>query len=70
MFGSRARGDYKRYSDLDLAIRLAQPAPNKTWLEVQEQFSESRIPIKIDIVDLDKIETDFRQSIDAELKRF
>lgn len=70
VFGSRARGDFKRYSDLDLAIQLSNPAKAKTWQEVQEQFSESRIPIKIDLVELDKIDPDFRQSIDPELKQF
>lgn len=70
VFGSRSRGDYKRYSDLDLAIKLAQASSLKNWLEVQEQFSESRIPIKIDLVNLDQIDRNFRQSIEAELKKF
>ena len=69
-FGSRARGDYKKYSDLDLAIQSTKTIKQKTWLELQEQFSESPIPFKIDLIEMSKIEPFFKKAIEAELKSF
>lgn len=62
LFGSRARGDYKRASDIDLAvcggdiIRFA--------LDVEEETST---PLKYDVVDLDgNIQEDLRKAIRTE----
>jgi predicted nucleotidyltransferase len=66
VFGSRARGDYKKYSDLDLAILSKEPIQSETLLQIQEHFSESSIPFKIDLVDLNKIDPDFKLAIEKE----
>jgi type I restriction enzyme S subunit len=70
VFGSRARGDHKQYSDLDLALESSQPISRKTWAEVQEQFTNSSIPIKIDMIELSQIDPAFRKGIQEELKEF
>jgi len=70
IFGSRARGDYKKYSDLDLAIDSRKPISKKTWMEVQEQFAESSLPFKVDLVELSKIEPDFKKSVHDDLQEF
>jgi len=70
VFGSRARGDHKKYSDLDLAIESAETIQKKTWSELQEQFSESSIPFKIDLVEMSKIEPDFKKAIQGDLQLF
>jgi type I restriction enzyme S subunit len=69
-FGSRARGDHKKYSDLDLAIQTTETIQKKTWLALQEQFSESSIPFKIDLIEMNKIDPDFRKIIQHELQLF
>jgi predicted nucleotidyltransferase len=64
-FGSRATGMHvKRFSDLDLAVpgRLA-------WEErtaVREAFDESLLSFKVDLVELDLVDTDFRQRIEKD----
>ena len=48
VFGSRARGDYKPFSDLDLMVESTQ----RTALigTLQEKLQESRFPFKVDLV--------------------
>jgi predicted nucleotidyltransferase len=64
-FGSRATGKrVKRFSDLDLAL------PGRlTWEErtaVSEVFDESLLSFKVDVVELDLVDTDFRQRIEKD----
>jgi len=50
VFGSRARGDFKPYSDLDILIEGESLLP-KGWLEsAREILEESNLPIKVDLV--------------------
>ena len=70
VFGSRARGDHKKYSDLDLAIESEKQIASKTLMELQEQFAASSLPFKVDLVELQKIEPDFRKNIQGDLRGF
>lgn len=64
LFGSCARGDYGRASDLDLAVRGGNIA--RFALDVDEMTST---PLKYDIINLDGIVSDeLRQSIQTEGK--
>lgn len=49
-FGSRAKLTAKPYSDLDLAIITDTPLPLTTSAALAEDFSESDLPWKVDIV--------------------
>jgi type I restriction enzyme S subunit len=51
IFGSRARHAAKPYSDLDLAIIGETPLPLSLLAALTEDFSESALPFKVDIVD-------------------
>ena len=48
LFGSRARGDYKKTSDVDLAINFSQPIQS----QLAAAFDESSFPYAVDIIDL------------------
>jgi predicted nucleotidyltransferase len=50
-FGSRATGKAKRYSDLDLAIMSDTGLPLAVRAELEEAFSESDLPWRVDVVD-------------------
>jgi type I restriction enzyme S subunit len=50
-FGSRAVGKAKRYSDLDLAIIRDTALPLAVRAELEEAFSESDLPWRVDVVD-------------------
>lgn len=64
LFGSRARGDYKRVSDIDLAVKGGDLA--RFALDVQEETSTL---LKFDVVNLDgSIQEELRDSIEKEGK--
>ena len=53
LFGSRARGDAKPYSDIDIAID-GNSTLSKRLSQVRFAIEESLIPYKVDLVDLSK----------------
>lgn len=50
-FGSRTRGTAKPYSDLDLAIITSQPLDMGVLAALSDDFSDSELPFKVDMVD-------------------
>lgn len=50
-FGSRVTGKTKPFSDLDLSIMGDQPLPLETRARLEEAFSESDLPWKVDVLD-------------------
>ena len=65
-FGSRVQGKAKPYSDLDLAIFGEQPLALSIRAALAEEFSESDLPFKVDIVDWATASERFRQIIRRE----
>lgn len=65
-FGSRARRDEKPYSDLDLAIIVEQPLGLALVTALAEDFSESDLPYKVDIVDWATTSARFRAMIEKD----
>lgn len=65
IFGSRVRGDYREYSDIDIAIK-----GELTKLEIamiREHLEESKIPYVTDVVEYEKIvDKAFKDEIDRE----
>jgi predicted nucleotidyltransferase len=66
LFGSRARGDARRVSDIDLALIASQPIPSADMALLREAFDESRIPFRIDLVDYASAPYSLRSAIDRE----
>lgn len=64
-YGSRVNGTAHEGSDLDLVVRnpvdLSQPQPDMSAL--REAFSESNLPILVDLLDWARIPESFRQEI-------
>ena len=61
IFGSRAKGKAKMYSDIDIAIDCAgQKINDKTKIKIETAFEDSTIPYKIDVLDLNNITEDFK----------
>ncbi|UYK83879.1 restriction endonuclease subunit S [Xanthomonas sacchari] len=65
-FGSRAKWTAKEYSDLDLAIITDSPLPLATSAALAEDFSESDLPWKVDIVDWAETSETFRKIIERD----
>lgn len=63
VFGSRAKGNYKQYSDIDIAIQADYEIPIDVLDKVRSIFNNSTLPIEVDIVDLNSIEDNFKNII-------
>lgn len=65
IFGSRARGDYREFSDIDIAIK-----GNLSKLElalIRDHLEESKIAYVTDVVEYNKIvDKKFKEEIDRE----
>lgn len=51
VFGSRINGKVKSYSDLDLVIMCHEEISMGILSDIKNAFSESDLPIKVDIVE-------------------
>jgi uncharacterized protein len=63
VFGSRVKGTIKPYSDLDLCIMDETPLSLEQLGYLKEAFSESDLPIRVDIVEWAKITPEFKDVI-------
>ena len=66
LFGSWARGEATRLSDIDVAIDPPTPLPRGTLACLREQLEESSVPYHVDIVDLSRTDPEFRRRVLAE----
>lgn len=62
-FGSRATGKAKVFSDLDIAIITAHPLPLDVSVSLRDDFAESDLPFKVDVVDWATTNAPFRTII-------
>ena len=62
-FGSRAAWTAKDYSDLDLAIIGTGPLNRRTLGRLKEAFEESRLPMRVDVLDWHTVPESFRNAI-------
>lgn len=62
IFGSRARGNAKEYSDIDIAIKSAE-LNNKTKSQLEFLFEDSTLPYEVDIINLGNISEQFKKVI-------
>lgn len=65
-YGSRVTGQAYDASDLDLVVRdPVDPAhPQKNLVDLREAFSESDLPILVDVFDWARLPEDFRREIE------
>ncbi len=63
-FGSRVNGTAKPHSDLDLVVVDKNPLPRDLYYQLQDAFEESTLPIRVDLLDWQRITPEFRQHIE------
>lgn len=66
LFGSRAKGRARKYSDIDLAVDSPE-LTDKIKSDLEIYFTDSTIPYEIDIVDLNNISEKFKNIISDDL---
>jgi predicted nucleotidyltransferase len=63
IFGSRARGDHKKFSDLDLLYESAKPLSLGKIGVIQSNIEESNLPIKVDLVNLEELANSYKENV-------
>ncbi len=64
VFGSRVKGTARKFSDLDLVIDINhRPLPLILLTQLLDDFEESDLPYKVDVVDWNTISDDFKTEI-------
>jgi predicted nucleotidyltransferase len=66
VFGSRATGRARLYSDLDLAIDVGRRLMIDERARLTEAFSDSNLPYRVDVVDCQDLDDRWRAVIEAE----
>jgi predicted nucleotidyltransferase len=64
-YGSRAKGNSKPHSDLDLCY--FDDVPRKEIRIIKDEFSESRLPIFVELVSWNKMRAGFQDNIRNDL---
>ena len=68
IFGSRAKGTSKKYSDIDIAVDLNGKKLDVSILgKILIEFQDSTLPFEVDVVDLNSVDEDFRNLIKKDL---
>ena len=65
-FGSRAKGGAKPYSDLDLAVIGEQPLSLALLAALTDDFAESDLPFRVDVVDWATTRDNFRRIMERD----
>ena len=65
VFGSRVKGTEKRFSDLDLCYK--ENIPSVVLFKLEEDFEESDLPFKVDVVNWNYCSNDFKKLIEKDM---
>lgn len=68
LYGSRAKGTARKYSDVDLAISSPLLTP-EIKSKIEFDLENSTFPYKVDLTDLNNITTQFKKLIESSLVR-
>ena len=63
LFGSRAKGEADRVSDIDIAIWPQENIPLGVFAQIREALEESDILYHVDLVDLSETNPAFRERV-------
>ncbi|MGE3975807.1 MAG: nucleotidyltransferase family protein [Bdellovibrionales bacterium] len=62
VFGSRARGVHRKFSDLDLMYEIINKPELHIIGKIKDDLVDSSLPIKVDLVDLDELADSYKGS--------
>lgn len=68
LFGSSARGDSHRYSDIDIGILPNNGYNKEKLILLRERLENMNIPYSVDLVDISKTSDDFKENVFKEGK--
>jgi uncharacterized protein len=59
LFGSMARGEFRRTSDIDVAVLPTGSLPDGVLSEIRDELENSRVPYRVELIDLGKVSPGF-----------
>ncbi|MEI0602750.1 nucleotidyltransferase domain-containing protein [Brachyspira alvinipulli] len=68
IFGSRVRGNNKKFSDIDLAVNINRKLSLSEISAIKDDFDESDLIYTADIIDYNSISEEFKNIIDSNKK--
>ena len=63
LYGSRARGDFREGSDIDVALDMGNKMDTLIISKIIGDLEESSLPIKFDIVDFRRVSPEMQKEI-------
>lgn len=63
IFGSRARGDHQKFSDLDVLVEFPTEESLSPLGRIRSAVEDSNLTIKVDIVDMADLAESFRKNV-------
>jgi len=66
VFGSRAIGKHKQFSDLDILVVTKRNLPEFLLSNIRSALEESDLPIKIDLVLNQELADSYRKNVDLQ----
>lgn len=63
LFGSRATNKERPGSDIDLALDNGKPIEWRIITKILLDIDETTIPMSVDVVDLNNVQDDFKQTV-------
>lgn len=66
LIGSCARGDYRRESDIDIAVELLEPTQKTLISDIRDALEQSDIPFVVDVFDYSQLDEAYRAEIQKE----
>ncbi len=70
VFGSRVKNQVKYNSDLDLAIEYSSKLNLKLLRKIKRELEESKLPFKVDVLDLSSATEEFKMLIEKDMIPF
>jgi len=62
IFGSRATGKSRRYSDIDVGILGPEKVPGAHLTDIEQALDDSDIPYRTDVIDFTNVSDIFKQN--------
>jgi len=69
IFGSRATGKAKKYSDYDIGILGKKSVPLNILAKINEALEESNLPYRVDVVDFSSVSKNFKEIALSKIKK-
>jgi predicted nucleotidyltransferase len=63
LFGSMARGELQKSSDIDVAVLPIGSLPGGVLSEIREELENSRVPFRVELIDLAKASPGFASHV-------